>query len=174
MAVTFLDALEYARRWRVSVIVRSLTARDRVGLRETHTGPETGGIHWPTRTVNWPAEAVSREDIPAFIHEVSHVLCSVQPHKIDEVKSPMLALDHAAFAYLGARDLWFRWMSNFQVASSSNPGRTSGWPDAPRAYRASLLGRSQDLARKAGLLTAQNGLTFGRVERIVLVRGTAR
>lgn len=145
--VTMVSAIRYAREWDVNVVVQpdSLFTESTW----THPGPVSGGIHWPTRTIIWPIDDMDRSFIPAFIHELSHVLVDLNPNKISELDSPILALDHAALRFLGCSRLWSVWMSNFV-----------DWPTLPTRQRHDHLIDSQLRAQSAGLLDDRNEPTF--------------
>lgn len=145
----------------------------------THDGPGIFAIHWPTRKIvePWaiepkPGLVASDNDVWYLVHEISHILVNVDPDDVDEVHSPMLAMDYYAGRHLGLSG-WDNWMADFtlpemeMVARSVEVGdppllRSCEWKDVDAKVQAHLLEQSLGHAIAKGLLTEDGTPTFNR------------
>lgn len=145
----------------------------------THDGPGIFSIHWPSRQIVEPIATVPKRGRVAtdsdrwyLVHEISHILVNVDPEDVDEVHSPMLAVDYYAGKHLGLSG-WDDWMADFtlpemeMVARSAEVGdppllRSCEWKDVDAKVQAHLLGQSLGHAIAKGLLTEDGTPTFNR------------
>lgn len=85
----------------------------------THDGPGIFSIHWPSRQIIEPIATVPKRGRVAtdgdrwyLVHEISHILVNVDPDDVNEIHSPMLAMDYYAGQHLGLSG-WEDWMDSF-------------------------------------------------------------
>lgn len=206
-ATPMLDKVrQHAKDWGIKIIGDRTRMVGDLSLRPdsyqkflwTHDGPGIFGIHWPTRRIVEPIATPNVRPIACendawyLIHEISHVLLSVDPEQVDEARSAMLALDYYAGLHLGLGAGWEKWMSGFTLDRETllDNGVTKleadlllvEWGDFDQATEEILLSKSLKMAVDAGLLTAQGVPTFDhsawmpvsmRAEQIAMPLATA-
>lgn len=191
-ATPMLDKVrQYAKGWGIKIVgnagQKAVVSRGQTIMMEppreqrtwTHDGPGIFSIHWPSRQIVEPIATVQKRgrvatdsDRWCLVHEISHILVNVDPDDVDEIHSPMLAMDYYSGQYLGLSG-WADWMDDFtlpemeMVARPDEVGdipllRSCEWGDVDKTVQERLLGESLGHAIAKGLLTEDGTPTFNR------------
>lgn len=173
-ATPMLDKVrQYAKDWGIKIAGDAGGWTSPSSRPWTHDGPGIFSIHWPSRKVVEPIATAPKRarvatDLDAWylIHEISHILLSIDPEEVIETTSAILALDHYAGRYLKI-DGWAHWMKSFtlDVGLAEPWGDTLyglEWNEIPDEAATFLVGESLNLAVAQGLLTADGAPTFNR------------
>jgi hypothetical protein len=119
----------------------------------------TGGIGLDARGkplwIVWhPKELRTWDDLCGLIHEFAHVAVKKDPDDVNEINSPMLAVEAALHQHCNVPDMRVsRWMCRFGIDSWY-------WPDAPWGRRVRVLHVSLQRGMQAGLLTERGELLW--------------
>lgn len=175
-ATPMLDKVrQYAKDWGIKIVgdPGNWTWTSPEEKPYTHDGPGIFCIDWPSRSVvepiatTKPRGRVAMEgDVWYLVHEISHVLLNIDPARVDETNSAIIALDYWSGRHLGLMG-WDDWMYMFTLGPDlPEPWGSSlqdeEWGAVEPAVHEALLSRSLDYAVSAGLLTVSGEPTFSR------------
>ena len=150
-------------RWNVPILFGKPTAHERT-MEDFHEGPRYGGIHWPTRTIWYPLDSTHKDAPMALLHELSHVLCDVEPELVDELESMMLKFEQSTARRLKLQ--WASWMEDYELHGLDG----ERWPDLTTAERGEILRHSMGNAVMEGILYADGRPTYMSPEGLVNAR----
>lgn len=148
----FRKTLNYIARWGIKA--QKFFGENTDGLARAPSSRH--GICWSERSIYWqlPKDYKEGYESCGLVHELSHVLVQQQASKIDEIHSPLLALDYYGVRYMRISG-WKEWMENYLDLKVY-------WPQYNTRTRGSLIRTSLHMAVQCGLLTPNGKPTFQR------------
>jgi hypothetical protein len=160
-----------AERWGVPVAVGAVEYRD-TALRHAHgwrMGPTLDTwIRWPERLIVVEPHVFGRLDTPSSIkaqaidlaHELAHCVAGEDPDEIDEVESPLFAIEHAIGKACGLR--FPEQVSAWTLRTPDEAQEETSWERLTTREKALVMRRSREAAIAAGLLDRDLRMTYRR------------